>query len=160
LQEAGGSWRKLVEELSRGAEEILQTAGHSPSRSHLDQVQNTLLATATDQQVRDQVLEGRLEKEAQPPSGFGGLAEAAGGTVHQLKPARPDPQDRKRERAGERAEELERQANEAESEARRLQQELGEAEQRTRKARTAAERAEAKAGNARERATRARLETR
>src|SRR5437899_4380193 len=73
LQETGGRWRQLVERLAKATEQILEAAGHSVSRSHLDQVQNTLLASATDETVRDELRQGTLEKEAPPPSGFGGL---------------------------------------------------------------------------------------
>jgi hypothetical protein len=170
LQEAGSKRRRQVDTLLEAARQILQKAGHPSNRSQLDQIENTLLAAATDEVVRDQLRRGTLEKPAPPPSDFGGLAEMAAGApprredapksrtdrARQAPPSLVTPRqgadERRRERARQRAEELEQQASDAEAEARRLRQEAAMAEERATKARTSAQRAEAKAKSARERA--------
>jgi hypothetical protein len=174
LQRAGAERRRLVDRLLDSARSVLEEAGHPASRSQLDHVENTLLATATDEALRERVRRGTLEKEAPPPSDFGGLAdleagaprpprapERAGRSGDGRKPTghtRAAQQDPRLERARRRAEELERAAGDAESEARRLRQESRAAEARAAKTKVAAERAEANAREARDRAAKARRE--
>jgi hypothetical protein len=178
LQEASARRRRVLDPLLDAAGDVLQRAGHPSSRAQLDQIEKTLLATATDDEIRERVRLGTLEKDAPPPADFGGLAEMAEGlgtvtplparrSTERSDAARAAPvregrslEERRREKARQRAVEMEAQAREAEAEARRLRQEATEAEGRAKSARTAAERAESRASSARERADRARRDGR
>jgi hypothetical protein len=179
LQETAGARRALVDRLTEAAGEILEGAGLSGGRTHLDDVANTLLATATDPGAAEAVRLGRLEKELPAPAGFGEVGDLA--TVIPM-PKRPPPgrapkrgaepaavESAAEARARKRAEELGRQADEAEREAQKAREEasgaetdarrLQEAAERARRdaARTArdADRAEQRAATARKRATQA-----
>jgi hypothetical protein len=177
LQEVSAKRRKQIDALLQEGRKILEGAGHPATRSQLDQIENTLIAAATDESVREQLRQGTLEKEAPPSSDFGGFAEMAEGTAR--RPQAPTPKrdrgsrpaasrepaptsldERRRERARQRAEELEKEARSAEAEARRLRREATEAEDRAKKANAAAGRAEAKAKGARDRADKASREAR
>jgi hypothetical protein len=178
LQEVSAKRRKQIDALLQEGRKVLEGAGHSATRSQLDQIKNTLIAAATDDTVREQLRQGTLEKEAPPSSDFGGFAEMAepsparrreapkgrGGAGRRAGVARADSpsslDERRRERARQRAEELEKEASTAEAEARRLRREATEAEDRARKTNTAAARAEAKAKGARDRADKASREPR
>ena len=175
LQARAAERRRLIDRLLDGARQVLQEAGHPASRSQLDQVEHTLLATATDQALAERVRGGTLDREAPPPSDFGGLSPdelestsvrrpafrgrgPEGRTDRSREDRRPTEADRRLERARRRADDLARTADEAESEARRLRQESNTAARHAAKAKASAERAEARAADARTRANRARRE--
>ena len=86
LQEAGARRRELVDHLVEAAGKLLESGGYSAARARLDEVANTLLATATDDAAAAAVRRGRLEKELPPPAGFGDFGELA--TVIPM-PSRP-----------------------------------------------------------------------
>jgi hypothetical protein len=186
LQEAAGRRREMVDRLVEAAGGILEDSGSSAARARLDEIANTLLATATDLAAAEAVRRGRLEKELPPPAGFGDVGElaaviqmpkrAANRTVERKERAEPAPvqsaaRARARKRAGELATEAETaereadrlllEAQEAEDEARRLRDEADGADRAAGRAVRTAGRAEQRAAAARDRADRAaaRLET-
>jgi hypothetical protein len=184
LQQLASRRRELVEFLTDRAGRILRAAGSSGSRAHLDEVANTLLATATDPKAAADVRRGRLERDLPPPAGFGDFAQLADVIPMPARPkAKAPPRAGKREgpepmakvasaaaaRARKRSEELANEAaeaegearkvrqgaDEAESEARRLAEEAGRAERAAERAGRDADRAEQRAAAARERASKA-----
>lgn len=184
LQQLASRRRELVEQLTDRAGRILRAAGSSGSRTHLDEVANTLLATATDAKAAADVRRGRLERDLPPPAGFGDFAQLAD-VIPMPARARTKPSPRGARRAGplsmakvasaadararKRAEELVTEAaeaegearklrqgaDEAEGEARRLAEEAGRAQRAAARAGRDADRAEQRAMAARERATKA-----
>jgi hypothetical protein len=163
LTEASRRRREIVDRLVQAAEDILQEAGRGAARATLDQVADSLLATAVDEEARERVGRGVLEKELPPPAGFGeiGGLEAARepGAKAETPPEQPSAKDRAREReerrARERAAERAEEAEAAETEARRLEQEADRAERAAATARRQAERARERAEKTRDRADRA-----
>jgi len=174
MQRTAAERRRLVDRLVEVAGRVLEESGHPASRAQLDRVEQSLLAVATDEGLRERIRRGTLEREASPPSDFGAFAdveatEAAGarglgpetrrGTGAKSRGGRPPPaEDRSLERARRRADELDRAAVEAEDEARRLRQEARAAQARATKLSATAERAESRAKEARARAARAQRE--
>jgi hypothetical protein len=151
LRAATDRRKDLVDQLVGRAEEILRSAGHGPTRGHLDQIQNTLLATATDEQTARLVRLGVLEKEVPAPAGFGEMGDPDSAT---LPSAAPTPVRTGAQRA--RRVRLQGEADEAESEAERLEREAAQAQEVLAGARKAADRARELADRAREVADRAR----
>jgi hypothetical protein len=176
LQEAGARRRQLVDRLVQSAGLILDQGGSAPTRAHLDEVANSLMAATVDDEAAEAVRRGRLEKELPPPAGFGDLGELA--TVIPM-PKRPKPEAapaakgppakvetaadaRALKRAQELAKEAEAaeaeagrladEADRAESDALRLQDEAGRAQRSAARARREAERAGKRAAGIRSRA--------
>lgn len=175
--------RELVERLTDRAGRILRGAGSAGSRTHLDEVANTLMATATDPKAAAEVRRGRLEKDLPPPAGFGDFAQLADVIPLPTRPKAPpgkragskaEPRPAKVEsaaaaRAKKRVEELAAEAasaaaeanrlrglaDEAESDARRIAEEAQRAEKVAARAGREADRAEQRAAAARERAEKA-----
>jgi hypothetical protein len=165
LQEAGARRRQLVDRLVQAAGRILEKAGSSPTRAHLDEVANSLMAATVDDQAAEVVRRGRLEKELPPPAGFGELGDLA--TVIPM-PKRPKPeaapaskgppakvQTAADARARKRAEALAQEAEAAEAEAGRLAEEADRAESDALRLQDEADRAQRTAARARREAERA-----
>ena len=144
IRELSARRRRVVDRLVDLTENLLAEAGHGTSRSTLDKVADTLMASIVDEEAAGAVRAGRLERELAPPSGFDALA----GQVPVSKtPSKPERQARERARKAEdRAREAEEAADEADREARHLEQQAErirkEAERARRRAGRAAERAE------------------
>jgi hypothetical protein len=73
LEEAAEMQRKLIRSLVRCASQLLEAGGHAASDATLQKVADTLHATALDEDVREQLARGRVEKE-QRAAGLGPLA--------------------------------------------------------------------------------------
>lgn len=178
LQQLAGRRRELVERLTDRAGRILRASGASGGRTHLDEVANTLLATATDPKAAADVRRGRLERDLPPPAGFGDFAQLA--DVIPLPTRKPSPKEAKPTpgraapvewaapvegkarvrsaadvRARKRVAELEKEAEEADAAARRLRKEADAAESEARRLTEEAERIERAAARARREADRA-----
>jgi hypothetical protein len=178
LQQLASRRRELVERLTDRAGRILRAAGASGSRTHLDEVANTLLATATDPQAAADVRRGRLERDLPPPAGFGDFAQLAD-VIPLPTRAKAAPKDAKAKagrtaasewaapveakprvqsaadtRARKRLAELEKEAEEAAATAGQLRTEADIAETEARRLAEEAERAERAAARARREADR------
>ena len=70
LAEAASMQRELIGSLVRCAGELLDAAGHSPSDATLTKVADTLRAGALDEELRQQIADGRVVKE-QRAAGLG-----------------------------------------------------------------------------------------
>lgn len=136
----------LIASLTRAAEEALAGAGVASPRSHLDQVRDTLLASASEQEA-DLLRGGRLA-ETLAGTGF----ESAFGAAGSGPPAAADSEGAQAQTVDLRARRLRTEAAEAESRARRLEEVARAAEEEAARARVAAEEARAAAGAARRRA--------
>jgi Alanine-zipper, major outer membrane lipoprotein len=139
----------LISRLVDRATEILEAAGHSPGRAHLDRITATLQASA-DEGFRDELSGGRLAADLQP-TGFGGLADwealpHPSGTVTKLEPAEVRKARREAEDLVARAESAEERAEALRETAARLRGKAEEAEE-------AAQAAVEEARSARKRAT-------
>jgi hypothetical protein len=148
LRDATKARNALITRLVDRATGILEEAGHSPSRTHLDKITATLQASA-DEEYRDELASGRLVNDLQP-TGFGGLAEwdafpTPKGTVTKLEPA----EVRKARRE---AEDLLARAESAEERAVALRENAQRARKKAEEAEEAADGAEEDAQAARERA--------
>jgi len=166
LQEASARRRALVDRLAQAAAGMLEAGGYAPTRAHLDEVANTLLATTTDSQAAEAVRRGRLAKELPPPAGFGDL----GGLAEVIPmPSRPKPppepsggkgkpatvQSAAAARARKRAEELAREAQAVQASAAELSDEADRLESEALRIRGEAETADRAAARARREADRA-----
>jgi hypothetical protein len=164
LQEASARRRQLVDRLVQSGGEILENAGSAPTRAHLDEIANTLLAATVDERAAEAVRQGRLDKELPAPAGFGDVGELA--DVIQM-PTRPKPehapiratpakvQPAAEARARKRWEELARHAEASRAEAERLSGLADQAESDAIRMREDADRAERAAARARREADRA-----
>jgi hypothetical protein len=172
LRDATDRRKHVVESLVEAASELLRAEGRAGSSALFEDVSNTLLATATDEEVADALRQGRLDKEAPAPAGFGELAafatvpkrpsrerrSASASSERKEDTARKREEEKARARAGQ----LSADADDEEEEASRLREEAAQAEAATAqarkeadRARRAAERADARATKARDRADRA-----
>jgi hypothetical protein len=148
LRDATRARNALISRLVDTAAAILEEAGHSPGRAHLDRVTATLQASADDE-FRADLAGGRLVTDLQP-TGFGGLAEWEAlpqpkGTVTVLEPA----EVRKARRE---AEDLLARAESAEERAVSLRESADRARRKAEEAEVSAETAEEDARAARKRA--------
>jgi hypothetical protein len=73
LTEAAGMQRELIAELVRCARQLLEAGGHPASEATLEKVAETLRAAGLDEELREQLAEGRVVKERQV-AGFGPLS--------------------------------------------------------------------------------------
>ena len=73
LEEAAQMQRDLIRSLVRCAEQLLEAGGHSASDATLGKVADTLRAAGLDDDLREQVAQGRVVKE-QRVAGLGPLA--------------------------------------------------------------------------------------
>jgi hypothetical protein len=148
LRDATKARNSLISQLVDRAATILEEAGHSPGRTHLDKITATLQASA-DEEYRDELAGGRLVNDLQP-TGFGGLAEweslpTPKGTVTKLEPA----EVRKARRE---AEDLLARAESAEERALALRESADRARRKAEEAEEAADAADRAAQAARKRA--------
>jgi chromosome segregation ATPase len=151
LREAAERERSAVEALMERARGLLSSEGHELSQATLDRVADTLHAAAVDDEVRQRVQEGCLQKELRHAGlGGAGATVTAGATAPQKRARAGSTADRRRPRqtggtARERAKRLEA-ARKAESDARRAAQRaeraLKQAEERRDRAATALSEAE------------------
>jgi hypothetical protein len=147
LREAVAARRKLTDRLVDRATEMLGEGGHAASRTHLDGVERTLQAATLSEDAARELLEGRLERELEPPEGL----EAVG--VWEVAPPTPlEPRSERKARKEAEARKAREEAEAAEEEAKRLAAEADRAEREAGEARRAAKRAAAKAERARRRA--------
>jgi hypothetical protein len=65
--------RAIIDRLTKRALQTLADADLKPNQSHRDAIASTLEAATVDPDVADLLIAGRLEREAESPSGFGGL---------------------------------------------------------------------------------------
>ena len=72
LEEAADMQRDLIRSLVRCASQLLEAGGHSTGDATLSKVADTLRATGLDEEVREQVADGRVVKE-QRAAGLGPL---------------------------------------------------------------------------------------
>ena len=72
LQEAADMQRDLIRSLVRCAAQLLEADGHSASEATLGKVADTLRAAALDEDLREQLAQGRVVKE-QRAAGLGPL---------------------------------------------------------------------------------------
>jgi hypothetical protein len=155
LAEARDAERAAVEELARAAQALLEEEGHPASEAVLDRVRETLHASVVDEDLRERVRAGRLEKE-EKATGFG-FAPAGGAPGTSRRPARRqeagraerererkarEARERKRREAAKRLEEAREAAAEAEREVGRAARELERAERGLARRRASVERAE------------------
>lgn len=149
LREIGERRRAVIDALLGRVEAVLTQGGHATTRSTLDRVQETLLATTLDEDAARAVAEGRLPRELSSPTGLESLTgEAPAGSA----PTR-DRKDRERaRRAAEEAGAAEEAAGRADQEARRLEREAERSQKEAERARREAERATARAAELRRRA--------
>jgi len=148
LRDATKARNALISRLVDTAGGILEEAGHSPGRAHLDRITATLQASADDEH-RDELASGRLVNDLQP-TGFGGLSDWSAlpkskGTVTKLEPA----EVRKARRE---AEDLQARAESAAERAAALRESSDRAAQKAAEAAEAAAAAEEEAKAARKRA--------
>ena len=136
--------RKLLTKMVSRARNTLTDAGHSAAAATIEKVSQTLLAA--DDDTRDSVLQGTLERElTSTTSTFGAFGSFDAATVTFDEPDAPDPH----------IERLQMEADDAEEEARQLEVAAAEAERISAQARDRAAEAQRKAIKARERATKA-----
>jgi hypothetical protein len=144
LNEASRARKELLDRLAQAAADILESSGHAPSRATLDDVTNTLLATATDEEAADRVRRGVLEKELMGATGFEdafGLTASGAAVEAARSPRAPASVGRQSVRARQRAAELAAGAEQAEAEATHLEEEARQAREAAEGARKEAERA-------------------
>jgi len=115
-----------VRELTRRAQEILEDAGRSPTRSVLDRIAATLRAAAVAEPSRETLKAGRLTGDVESAGfeAYAGLELPAAAPTDELGSRRrqKSEQQHQRRELGKRAQQLERRAAEAEREAKRLEQ--------------------------------------
>jgi hypothetical protein len=155
LAEARDAERAAIEELARAAQALLEGEGHPASEAVLDRIRETLHASVVDEDLRERVRAGRLEKE-EKATGFG-FAPAGGAPGTSRRPARRqeagraerererkarEARERKRREAAKRLEEAREGAAEAEREVGRAARELERAERGLARRRASVERAE------------------
>jgi hypothetical protein len=155
LAEARDAERAAIEELARAAQALLEGEGHPASEAVLDRIRETLHASVVDEDLRERVRAGRLEKE-EKATGFG-FAPAGGAPGTSRRPARRqeagraerererkarEARERKRREAAKRLEEAREAAAEAEREVGRAARELERAERGLARRRASVERAE------------------
>jgi hypothetical protein len=149
LRRAAATRRSVVDRLIREAGSLLERAGHPPTRTVLDRVGDSLMATATDADAAEHVGRGDVTKEFPAAAGFGGLLEGAPdhpvGPKHRRGGGRPNTRTTATGRTRQRRQE----ADEAVAEAERLQGEAGRLERDAKEARARAKEAERQAGQAR-----------
>jgi hypothetical protein len=63
LEEAAEMQRELIRSLVRCASELLEAAGHRATDATLGKVADTLRAAAVDEELREEVADGRVVKE-------------------------------------------------------------------------------------------------
>jgi hypothetical protein len=163
LREATRDRRRRIDELTQAAEELLSNAGAGSSRATLDAVAGTLEAAVRDESAREQVLRGALDKELEPPVGFGDLSAlrlvpaeepeapeegAEAEPEAAAEPAADSADEARLARARKRAEQLAETAEELEEEAARRRQEAADRVRVAVKTRDAADRAEREAQQA------------
>lgn len=73
LTEAAEMQRELITALVRCAGQLLEAGGHSATEATLEKVADTLRAAGLDDELREQVADGRVVKERQV-AGFGPLS--------------------------------------------------------------------------------------
>ncbi len=168
LRAANEREREAVDELVRAARGLLSSEGHELSPAVVERVSDTLHAAALDEQAREQVRAGRLERELRhiglglgesadpfavaPPapkqraakpapaaSGERGTADAPAKPAAAAKPKAPSPEERRAARD---------QAKREREERARLERERTEARKAARIAETAAKRRAERAGHA------------
>lgn len=162
LKEASAARRRAVEKLATLAKDVLGDAGDA----HEEDITQTLLAAATDEDVRERLRSGTLERAAAPKANFedvGSLLVASAGpprkrssnSAPNAAPQPPPVDVRAVRRARNRVEKLEAEAIEAEHQAERAARAVREAErdaERLRRQADVAERGAAEAGRRAERA--------
>jgi hypothetical protein len=115
LAAATARQRALLAELSRRAEDLLSNAGGRGSQTLLRQIATTLIAGASDDETRELLRKGRLDRELEPLGFdvFGGAMPATrGDRIETPAPSSPGPArpiatiepDRRQQRDAERAE--------------------------------------------------------
>lgn len=77
LQRAAGKHQAALRNLLRRAEEVLRTAGYTPSPGVMLRASNTFLGAAADPRARADLVHGRLSEELQPP-GLEALVASSG----------------------------------------------------------------------------------
>jgi hypothetical protein len=154
VQDAQASERAAVKGLVAKARGILTDAGHNPNEATLERIADTFYAMAVDEDGRERVRAGTLDKELKRV-GFGDIGELtivpAAGAKQEKPRARSARLEKEAAKLQAKAEEDEAAADEAEALSERLQ---AEAEQ----ARARADEAREQARFARRRATEARKE--
>jgi hypothetical protein len=115
LRFLGEKRRRLLADLVKKAEALLQEGGHGSSAATLEKVTQTLQAGATEEEV-ELLRNGTLTRELSP-SGFEGFAFSSPGPAVE-EPSRPS---KATERARAKADELAAAAEEREAEARELE---------------------------------------
>jgi hypothetical protein len=144
----------VLSRLAEAARTVLGEAGHPGSRTMLDRVTASLLATAADPEAAELVRRGVLAKDLEPGVGFGALAgaEAAptkGGERRRASDDRRREADAaRRDAARRRAQGLRAEADRLKAEADRLDREAADAERAAKRARSAADRARRSADRA------------
>ena len=151
LRTAGAERRKVVDRLRKRAAAVLEAAGKG-SDATLDQVAAGLEAASADPAAGEELRQGRLSKELEGPSGFGGLslddALAASVTAGRDDRRKGEALAKAAAEAEERAEEARRHVAEAAAEVERLERELAEARVAAADAEQALEEAERAAADA------------
>jgi hypothetical protein len=147
LRAAGDREREAVETLTRAARGLLTSGGNDLSPAIIDRVADTLHAAALDDEAREQVAQGRLERELRHV----GLGSLAAGTVPSPAPAHKPAggrasADEKREREERRRAEEER--AKALAEARAAEREAGRRAERAERVTRLAQERRDRAGEA------------
>ena len=102
LRAANERERAAVDTLMQAARGLLDSGGHELSPSVVDRVADTLHAAALDPQAREQVREGRLERELRHVGlglGESVFAPAPAGPPSAAKPKRADAKETRQQRA-------------------------------------------------------------
>jgi hypothetical protein len=122
LRAASEAERKSVDRLVDRAEKLLEGSGSSRTNT-LDRVRSTLHAVALDDELREQVQQGRVTKEREP-AGLGPLGPAPPGTATGRRRPSPRKPDRGRlRRARTRVQQARRRVQAAERDLRRAERE-------------------------------------
>ena len=159
LRDATRERRKQVDALVQAAGDLLEAAGYGASRATLDAVANSLEAAVRDETARDRVVRGTLDKELEPPVGFGDLSslrlvpqeleETEPAPARGRKTPPPAPADDEAlQRVRRRAQQLADVAEKAEEDAARRRRESTERHRTALKARDVADRSEREARSA------------
>jgi hypothetical protein len=161
LKGASTARRRAVEHVADAAKQVLGGG----AGAHEADITQTLLAAATDQEVRERLRSGTLERAATASANFEDLGSLLAASVESAPRGRTKarteegapPVDRQAvERARARAEKLDAEATEAEENAARQEEDAEGAERDAERLRREAEKARRSAEEARKRATRAR----